>query len=127
MMYFSLFYYYSASSEREKTLQTKLKEIEEQLPKPEVLKRKSKPSMKLLEATEVTDEPAAKKKVSVRRVHTQTYILIYIYIPVLCIYICMCNPPPQHFEIIPSYRRWLLKREFFVSFLRHTQQTNKTI
>ncbi|XP_026017162.1 uncharacterized protein LOC113018320 [Astatotilapia calliptera] len=62
MMYFSLFYYYSASSEREKTLQTKLKEIEEQLPKPEVLKRKSKPSMKLLEATEVTDEPAAKKK-----------------------------------------------------------------
>ncbi|CAI5669948.1 unnamed protein product [Oreochromis niloticus] len=47
-------------AEREKTLQTKLKEIEEQLPKPEVLKRKSKP-MKLLEATEV-DEPAAKKK-----------------------------------------------------------------
>lgn len=86
-MYFSLFYYYSASSEREKTLQTKLKEIEEQLPKPEVLKRKSKPSMKLLEATEVTDEPAAKKKVSVSpRVHTQTYILIYIYTCFVYIY-----------------------------------------
>lgn len=96
-MYFSLFYYYSASSEREKTLQTKLKEIEEQLPKPEVLKRKSKPSMKLLEATEVTDEPAAKKKVSVRRVHTQTYILIYIYTCFVYIYICMCNPPPPTF------------------------------
>lgn len=127
MMYFSLFYYYSASSEREKTLQTKLKEIEEQLPKPEVLKRKSKPSMKLLEATEVTDEPAAKKKVSVSpRTHTDIYTNIYIYL--FCVYIYVCvTPPPQHFEIIPSYRRWLLKREFFVSFLRHTQQTNKTI
>lgn len=93
-MYFSLFYYYSASSEREKTLQTKLKEIEEQLPKPEVLKRKSKPSMKLLEATEVTDEPAAKKKVSVSpRTHTDIYTNIYIYL--FCVYIYVCVTPPN--------------------------------
>ncbi len=63
MTYFSLFLlFYVTSSEREKTLQIKLKEIEEQLPKPDILKRKSKPSMKLLEAAEVRDEPAAKKR-----------------------------------------------------------------
>ncbi|KAF4114053.1 uncharacterized protein LOC131539513 isoform X2 [Onychostoma macrolepis] len=50
-------------AEREKTLQIKLKEIEEQLPKPDIIKRKSKPSIKLLEAAELRDEPAAKKKV----------------------------------------------------------------
>ncbi|XP_051534723.1 uncharacterized protein LOC127429642 [Myxocyprinus asiaticus] len=51
-------------AERERTLQIKLKEIEEQLPKSDTLKRKSKPSMKLLEAAEMREEPAAKKKKS---------------------------------------------------------------
>ncbi|XP_059420270.1 uncharacterized protein LOC132155483 [Carassius carassius] len=48
-----------SADERERTLQIKLKELEEQLPKPDTLKRKSKPSMKLLD---VREEPAAKKK-----------------------------------------------------------------
>ncbi|XP_059404975.1 uncharacterized protein LOC132140183 [Carassius carassius] len=49
-------------AERERTLQIKLKELEEQLTKPDTLKRKSKPSIKLLEAADVREEPAAKKK-----------------------------------------------------------------
>nr|XP_055059186.1 uncharacterized protein LOC129442896 [Misgurnus anguillicaudatus] len=51
-------------AERERTLQIKLQEIQAKIPKPHNLKRKSKPSMKLLQAaeTEMTEEPVAKKK-----------------------------------------------------------------
>lgn len=73
--------HYSISSERERTLQIKLKELEEQLPKPvDTLKRKSKPSMKLLEAADVREEPAAKKKVSVSHMWIYLYMLYITYL-----------------------------------------------
>ncbi|XP_056625803.1 uncharacterized protein LOC130438063 isoform X2 [Triplophysa dalaica] len=49
-------------AERERTLQIKLQEIEAQIPKPDTLKRKSKPSMKLLERAQVREQPAPKRK-----------------------------------------------------------------
>ncbi len=78
MTYFSLFLLFYLLR-KGKTLQIKLKEIEEQLPKPDILKRKSKPSMKLFEAAEVRDEPAAKKKVSVLPHITYMHTYIHVY------------------------------------------------